>query len=139
MTRRCFDASAFRAVICFSAVVVNSPARAQDPGPCDDSRVYPPGSTVHSKSISEWTAEWWQWAAAIPADVNPLRDETGEDCGIDVRGWLLVTGLPIAARQLRVARQECFQFLVVVRILAHDSLRLGLTPLQFLWFGLTPL
>ena len=37
------------------------------------------------------TAEWWQWITDIPREINPLLDETGEDCAVDQQGqvWFL--------------------------------------------------
>jgi len=37
------------------------------------------------------SAEWVQWALSIPTDVNPLTDETGEDCMVGQNGsiWFL--------------------------------------------------
>jgi hypothetical protein len=37
--------------------------------------VIPPNAKVHGKSYSEWSAAWWQWALALPADRNPFFDE----------------------------------------------------------------
>jgi len=70
-------------------VVVTLPlsAMAENPNP----GVLPPHSHTYGKTLGEWSAAWWQWAAGIPAENNPLRDETGEDCGIDQSGkvWFL--------------------------------------------------
>jgi hypothetical protein len=41
------------------------------PGPVT---VYAPNATVAGASIGEWTARWWQWAAAIPGAQNPVLD-----------------------------------------------------------------
>jgi hypothetical protein len=43
--------------------------------------VLPPHSGPHGKSYGEWAAAWFQWALSIPADRNPLTDETGEFAG----------------------------------------------------------
>ena len=53
--------------------------------------VLPPGSHAYGATLGEWSAEWWQWAMAIPADENPIRDENGENCGLDQSGrvWFL--------------------------------------------------
>jgi len=40
--------------------------------------ILPPQSQPYGKSYGEWAAEWWQWVLSIPADRNPLTDETGE-------------------------------------------------------------
>ena len=34
------------------------------------------------------TADWWKWVIAIPPEINPLLDETGENCDIDQRGYV---------------------------------------------------
>jgi hypothetical protein len=41
--------------------------------------------------LERLTAQWWQWALSIPTPVNPLMDQTGEDCVIGQRGsiWFL--------------------------------------------------
>ena len=40
--------------------------------------IFPPQSHPYGKSYGEWAAKWWQWVMSIPADRNPLTDETGE-------------------------------------------------------------
>jgi hypothetical protein len=39
--------------------------------------VYAPGSTARGTTLSDWSAQWWQWALSLPLDANPLTDETG--------------------------------------------------------------
>lgn len=65
--------------------------------------VVPPDYHAYGKTLGEWSAAWWQWAAAIPTDVNPLLDETGENCDLDQSGpvWFLA-GTPGGA-----AEREC--------------------------------
>jgi len=59
------------------AVPLDTPAQPGDggldakPGPVT---VYAPHATVAGASIGEWTARWWQWAAAIPGAQNPVLD-----------------------------------------------------------------
>lgn len=48
--------------------------------------ILPPQSNPHGKSYGEWAVEWWQWALSIPADSNPLTDETGEFAGVGQDG-----------------------------------------------------
>jgi hypothetical protein len=52
----------------------------------DDNKVkiFPPGGQL--------TADWWKWVMAIPSEINPLLDDTGEDCGVNQQGpvWYLV-------------------------------------------------
>lgn len=54
-------------------------------------RVLPISSGPYGKTYGEWAAAWWQWALAIPADTNPLNDDTGENAGIGQTGpvWFL--------------------------------------------------
>ena len=57
----------------------------------DRSQIFPPQSQPYGKTYAEWSAVWWQWALAIPADHNPLLDETGADAGQGQSGhvWFL--------------------------------------------------
>ena len=52
----------------------------------DDNKVeiFPPDGQL--------TADWWKWVMAIPSEINPLLDDTGEDCGVNQQGpvWYLV-------------------------------------------------
>ena len=51
------------------------------------------------------TAEWWKWVIDIPPEINPLLDETGENCDIDQQGpvWFLAgTTFPLTE-----AEREC--------------------------------
>ncbi len=59
----------------FLSLVLACPlaAVAANPNP----QVLPPDSMAYGKTLGEWSAEWWQWAAPIPAHVNPLSDENG--------------------------------------------------------------
>ena len=40
--------------------------------------VVPPHSVVAGKTLGEWSAVWWKWAYAIPANDNPLLDASGQ-------------------------------------------------------------
>jgi len=57
----------------------------------DDDTVWPIDSTPYGKAYGEWSGLWWQWALSIPADQNPMLDETGEYAGINQSGpvWFL--------------------------------------------------
>jgi hypothetical protein len=48
--------------------------------------VLPPGSNPYGKSYQEWSDSWWRWAYSVPAPVNPLFDETGENAGQNQTG-----------------------------------------------------
>jgi hypothetical protein len=37
-------------------------------GRCSHSAIAPPDEEVSGKSYAEWSAEWWKWAMALPAD-----------------------------------------------------------------------
>ena len=39
--------------------------------------VEPTGSTVAGKTIAEWSAEWWKWAAPLAPPGDPFTDQTG--------------------------------------------------------------
>ncbi len=62
-------------------------AFAKNPNP----GVLPPHSHAFGKTYGEWGAEWWQWAASIPLDENPIVDPTGENCDLGQSGkvWFL--------------------------------------------------
>jgi hypothetical protein len=37
----------------------------------------PPKGTWDGKNYSQWSAAWWQWALELPANQNPMFDQTG--------------------------------------------------------------
>ena len=43
----------------------------------DATTIFPPGAMVAGKSIDDWTAAWWTWAAGLPATGNAFDDPTG--------------------------------------------------------------
>jgi hypothetical protein len=53
--------------------------------------VYPPDSKPYNLTYGEWSAKWWQWVLLLPQDINPLLDNTGEDCARNQSGavWFL--------------------------------------------------
>ena len=48
-------------------------------------------SKQFDSTYSQWTSKWWQWAYSVPADVNPITDTTGKNCGQGQKGpvWFL--------------------------------------------------
>jgi len=72
-------------LIVVQATTVMSAGRNPNP------RVLPPHSNAYGQSYGGWANAWWQWALSIPADQNPLIDETGEFCGVGQDGpvWFL--------------------------------------------------
>src|SRR5215203_3217355 len=72
--------------------------------------VLPPHAKPHGHSYGEWSAEWWQWALSLPVAVNPLTDDTGEDCaqGQDGKVWFLAgTFSPDAATTPDPVTRSC--------------------------------
>ncbi len=53
--------------------------------------IIPPQAKAQGKSYNEWVVAWWQWVLSIPADRNPLTDETGAFGGEGQSGpvWFL--------------------------------------------------
>jgi hypothetical protein len=49
------------------------------------------GGSAPPASLSELTAQWWQWALSIPTGQNPQLDPTGQYCMVGQRGpiWFL--------------------------------------------------
>jgi hypothetical protein len=39
--------------------------------------IEPTGGTVAGKTIGEWSAEWWKWAAPLAPPGDPFTDQTG--------------------------------------------------------------
>lgn len=52
---------------------------------------YAEGASSETESLSELTAQWWQWAISIPTTVNPIADISGANCMVGQRGsvWFL--------------------------------------------------
>jgi hypothetical protein len=53
--------------------------------------VLPPNSHPHGRTYEQWNTSWIRWIFSIPADRNPLLDETGANCGEGQSGhvWFL--------------------------------------------------
>lgn len=53
--------------------------------------IAPIQSHPHGQTYSEWAVDWWQVAVETPASVNPVLDETGENCDQGNQGnvWFL--------------------------------------------------
>jgi hypothetical protein len=72
-----------------------------------------------SSILERLTAQWWQWALSVPTPVNPLMDQTGEDCVIGQRGsiWFLagvgIFGGGTAARTCSVPQGNTLVFPVI--------------------------
>jgi hypothetical protein len=61
--------------------------------------VFPVNSRPFGYTYGEWSAKWWQWAAQIPSNINPITDKTGANCAQSQSGpvWFLAgsTGAPV--------------------------------------------
>lgn len=68
-------------------VVVCDMARSET----NTSIVFSSESQPYGASYSFWTAKWWQWALALPAESNPVMDATGKNSTINQDGpvWFL--------------------------------------------------
>jgi hypothetical protein len=66
-------------------------------------RVIPPQASPQGQTYGEWSAAWWQWVASVPADHNPVLDQTGADAAQGQSGsvWFLagVFGSPGTAER----------------------------------------
>jgi hypothetical protein len=67
--------------------------------------VVPPQSESFPQTYGEWGAQWWQYVLGIPADENPLFDNTGAQCGLGQ--WGAVFFLVGTATTGPVIRKEC--------------------------------
>lgn len=79
--------AALLAVLALGVTSMTSVMKAQD----RHLPVLPPHATPFGQSYDEWSARWWQYVYSIPAAVNPLVDETGNNCAQGQRGrvWFL--------------------------------------------------
>src|SRR5207249_3862565 len=64
-----------------------------------------PQSESFPQTYGEWGAQWWQYVLGIPADENPLFDNTGAQCGLGQ--WGAVFFLVGTATTGPVVRKEC--------------------------------
>ncbi len=100
------------AALASSALSVPPPALAGGDKPVV---VFPVGSNPYGKSYQEWSDTWWQWAYSIPADVNPLFDETGVNAAQGQSGpvWFLCGVLNVsgsAERSITVPKGKALLF-----------------------------
>ena len=103
------------ALVLFLAVVLIGPglAAAQDATPATDAppappppaQVLPPDQEAYGRTWGEWSAAWWQWVTAVPADRHPLLDDTGEHAAEYQSGpvWFLAGKFCIEACDAAIA------------------------------------
>jgi hypothetical protein len=54
--------------------------------------LYSPDSKPYGLTFAQWSEKWWLWLVSIPDPLNPLKDDTGKNCGIgqnDPNVWYL--------------------------------------------------
>ena len=52
--------------------------------------VLPPDESWGGATRGEWDAQWWQRALAMPEDISPYTDTTGERCGYQQSGPVFI-------------------------------------------------
>jgi hypothetical protein len=86
--------------------------------------VLPPNSAAFGATYAEWNNRWWQWAASVPADRNPVTDTTGEHCaeGQSGRVWFLAgtAGTGSVTRTCTVPAGRAMFFPIVNSLCAAD-------------------
>jgi hypothetical protein len=93
--------------------------------------VVPPDSLPGGLSYQQWSARWWQWAASIPFDQNPILDPTGADCAINQSGpvWFLAgTSGFSTTRSCAVPAGKMIFFPIVNLLNDYPCLNLSDTP-----------
>lgn len=62
-----------------SSIAIIPFAMATGPG-SNSLNIFPPGSKPYGLSFSEHIQNYWEWLLAIPGDVNPVNDPSGDKC-----------------------------------------------------------
>lgn len=75
-----------------------------------DNFVVPPSESIGGISQTEWSRDWWQWAASFDDDESPVADRTGESCHLKQSGpvWFLAGtyGSKRTVRHCKVPRDK---------------------------------
>ena len=63
--------------------------------------VFEPGSKPYGKTYAEWSIHWCKWLLSIPKEINPVLDNTGENCAQKQNGsvWFLTGTIGGQARR----------------------------------------
>lgn len=87
--RRLVKALSFALVMAACATALAGGGRAV--GNFGNPGVLPLQSHAFGQTYGDWAAAWWQWALSLPADQNPLFDETGDKIASGQSGnvWFL--------------------------------------------------
>lgn len=83
--------------LCLSSAAVGLQAAGRNPNP----GVAPITSSAHGHTYGEWAGAWWQWAAGVPADQNPILDATGEFGHIDQEGHVFFLAGSFGSTEVR--------------------------------------
>jgi hypothetical protein len=73
--------------------------------PLAHAQIVSPQSESFPQTYGEWGAQWWQYVLGIPANENPLFDNTGAQCGLGQ--WGEVFFLVGTATTGPVVRKNC--------------------------------
>lgn len=73
-------------ITAFIILAATPPVWADGKGNAGNPGVFPSQSQPYGDSYADWAVKWWQWVLSIPADRNPLTDQTGEFAGENQRG-----------------------------------------------------
>jgi hypothetical protein len=66
--------------------------------PAAQAVVQPPGATVAGKTIAEWSAEWWRWAATLAPPGDPFTDVNGQYANVGQSGPVFfLAGSPVGS------------------------------------------
>ena len=88
--------------------------------------VEPPGAIVAGKTIGEWTAPWWRWAAALAPPGDPFTDTTGQFAGVNQSGPVFfLAGIPGGTGSRRFQVPTNTYVLLPLRVGEWSQLELG--------------
>ncbi|MFI5381230.1 MAG: hypothetical protein ACHRHE_18185 [Tepidisphaerales bacterium] len=84
-------AAALQVLACAVLLSGMAPPAVADGKDNDQPDVAPPHSRPDGASYNTWATRWWQWAFSIPANINPLLDDTGQNADVGQSGdvWFL--------------------------------------------------
>jgi hypothetical protein len=89
-------------------------------GNAGNAGVMPPQSHPNGKSYAEWGAAWWQWALALPAEINPILDTTGASCGLGQSGpvWFLAGTSGASVERICTVPRDKAIFFPIINVLS---------------------
>jgi len=92
--------------------------------------ILPIASTPHGLSYGEWSGAWWQWVYSIPADMNPVKDTTGEFAEIGQSGpvWFLAGTFGQTATRTVTVPQGKALFIPIINVVWFNTPEFGDNP-----------